>query len=216
MASPRARASLDALFGLVLPRASPPLRLAALASFALISAASPSRAADPCADKALAVEAVHSGEEYQAAALSFTLARLGREPEARALLDRGAAIDAKDREGATALSRAAQAGKTALATLLIDRGAKLNARAVDGSTPLLYAAEADRAAVIRLLIDRERIPTFLAARAYAHSPPPPTTVRRQASSFCSSTARIRMLSTTTARAHRSMPQAAPMLGSSSA
>src|SRR5579863_9177363 len=132
-------------------RAVAALRLAVMASFAFISAAGASRAADPCADKAIAVEALHEGDEYQAAALLFTAARLGCMAEARALIDRGAAIDAKDREGATALARAAQAGKTAIAELLIDKGANVNARAVDGSTPLFYAAEADRPGAIRLL-----------------------------------------------------------------
>jgi len=153
------------------------LRLVALAGFGIMAAADPTYAADPCADKALAVEALRPGDEYQAAALLFAVARLGCEPEARALLDRGAAIDAKDREGATALSRAAQAGKTAVAALLIDRGANLNARAVDGSTPLFYAAEADRAAMIRLLIERGGDPNIpgrkgirpLAAAAYTGS-----------------------------------------------
>ena len=160
--------------GRVFLSASRPLRLAALASLALVSAASPSHAADPCADKALAVEALHQGDEYQAAALLFAVARLGCEPEARALLDRGAAVDAKDREGATALGRAAQAGKIGVAALLLDRGAAVNARAVDGSTPLFYAAEADRAAMIRLLIGRGADPNIagrkgirpLAAAAY--------------------------------------------------
>ena len=106
------------------------------------------RAAHPCADKAQAVAALHAGDEYQATALLFASARLGCEREARALLNFGAAVDARDREGATALGRAAQAGKTALAGLLIDKGANVNARAVDGSTPLFYAAEADRAAMV--------------------------------------------------------------------
>ena len=157
--------------------ASATLRLAALASLALVSAASPSHAADPCTDKARAVEALQNGDEYQAATLLFAAARLGCEPEARALLDRGAAIDAKDREGATALGRAAQAGKMAVAALLIDRGANTNARSVDGSTPLFYAAEADRAAMMRLLIDRGADPNIpgrkgirpLAASAYTGS-----------------------------------------------
>jgi uncharacterized protein len=147
---------------------------AALAGLALVSAAGPSHAADPCADKALAVEALRQGDEYQAATLLFAVARLGCEPEARVLLDRGAAIDAKDREGATALGRAAQAGKIAVAALLLDRGANVNTRAVDGSTPLFYAAEADRAAMARLLLDRGADPNLpgrkgvrpLAAAAY--------------------------------------------------
>jgi uncharacterized protein len=154
------------------------LRLIAWACLALISAASPSRAADPCADKALAVEALRDGDQYQAAALLFAVARLGCEREARALLDRGAAVDARDREGATALGRAAQAGKIAVAALLIDRGADVNARAIDGSTPLFYAAEADRAAMMRLLVDRGADPNIpgrkgirpLAAAAYNGSP----------------------------------------------
>jgi uncharacterized protein len=150
------------------------LSLMALASLALIFAACPSRAADPCNDKARAVEALHEGDQYQAATLLFVAARFGCEREARALLDRGAPVDAKDREGATALGRAAQAGKIALATLMIDRGANVNARAIDGSTPLFYAAEADRAAMTHLLLDRGADPNIpgraglrpLAAAAY--------------------------------------------------
>jgi len=149
-----------------------------LAGLALIGAVGPSLAADPCADKALAVQALHKGDEYQAATLLFAVARLGCEREARALIDRGAAVDAKDREGATALGRAAQAGKITVAALLIDRGADVNARAVDGSTPLFYAAEADRAAMTRLLVDRGADPNIpgrkgirpLAAAAYNGSP----------------------------------------------
>jgi uncharacterized protein len=152
-------------------------RLASLAVFALVSAAGPAHARDPCADKAVAVAELRDGDQYQAATLLFSVARLGCELEARALLDRGAAIDAKDREGVTALGRAAQAGKIAVATLLIDRGASVNARAVDESTPLFYAAEADRAAMMRLLIDRGADPNIpgrkglrpLAAAAYTGS-----------------------------------------------
>jgi uncharacterized protein len=150
-----------------------------LAALALVAATGPSRAADPCADKALAVQALHKGDdEYEAATLLFAVARLGCEPEARALLDLGAAVDARDREGATALGRAAQAGKIPVAALLIDDGANINARAVDGSTPLFYAAEADRAAMARLLVDRGGDPNIpgrkgirpLAAAAYNGSP----------------------------------------------
>jgi uncharacterized protein len=155
--------SVSAATGAATPRSAGAarwLRLIAWASLALISAASSSRAADPCPDRARAIEALHEGDEYQAAALLFAVARLGCEREARALLDRGAAVDAKDREGATALARAAQAGKAGVATLLIDHGAKVNARAVDGSTPLFYAAEADRAAMTRLLLDRGADPNI--------------------------------------------------------
>ena len=130
------------------------LRLGALASLAFISAAGLSLAKDRCADTAEAVRALHPDDHYQATTLLFAAARLGCEAEARALLDRGAAIDAKDREGKTALAKAAEADKLPLIRLLLERGANVNARAVDGSTPLFYAAEQDRGAVIALLLER--------------------------------------------------------------
>jgi len=150
------------------------LRLVALAGLALLSAAGVSQARDRCADTAQAVQALHEGDQYQASALLFGAARLGCEKEARALLDRGAAIDAKDREGKTALVKAAEANKLMMMRLLLERGADPNARAVDGSTPLLYAAEQDRGPAVALLLERGADPNLagrkglrpLAAAAY--------------------------------------------------
>jgi ankyrin repeat protein len=136
------------------------LRLAGLASLVLISAISAPRAADRCADTAQAVQALHEDDRYQATTLLFAAARLGCEAQARALLDRGAAIDAKDREGKTALAKAAEADKLPLIKLLLERGANVNARAVDGSTPLFYAAERDRGAVVALLLERGADPNL--------------------------------------------------------
>src|SRR5580704_15701686 len=129
------------------------MRLAALASLALISAAGASLAGDRCAETAEAVQALHEDDRYQATSLLFAASRLGCEAQARALLDRVAAIDAKDREGKTALAKAAEADKLALVRLLLERGANVNARAVDGSTPLFTAAEQDRGAAIALLLE---------------------------------------------------------------
>jgi uncharacterized protein len=136
------------------------LRLAGLASLVFISAVSAPRAADRCADTAQAVKALHDDDHYQATTLLFAAARLGCEAQARALLDRGAAIDAKDREGKTALAKAAEADKLPLIKLLLERGANVNARAVDGSTPLFYAAEQDRGAVVALLLERGADPNL--------------------------------------------------------
>jgi uncharacterized protein len=136
------------------------LRPAALASLAFILAAGLASAKDRCADTAQAVQALDDGDQYQATSLLFAAARLGCEPQARALLDRGAAIDAKDREGKTALTKAAEADKLALVRLLLERGANVNARAVDGSTPLFTAAEQDRGPAVALLLERGADPNL--------------------------------------------------------
>jgi uncharacterized protein len=136
------------------------LQLAALAGVTLISNTGALLAADRCADTAQAVKALHEDDHYQATTLLFAAARLGCEAQARALLDRGAAIDAKDREGKTALAKAAEADKLPLIKLLLERAANVNARAVDGSTPLFYAAEQDRGAVVALLLERGADPNL--------------------------------------------------------
>ena len=136
------------------------LRRVALASLAFVSTAGFADARDRCAETAEALQALHDGDRYQAAALLFAAARLGCEAEARALLDRGAAIDARDREGKTALAKAAEADKLPLIRLLLEHGADANARAVDGSTPLFYAAEQDRGAVVALLLERGADPNL--------------------------------------------------------
>ena len=146
--------------GRLLAGAAALLRLAALASLAFILAAGLARAKDRCADTAQAVQALHEDDQYQATTLLFAAARLGCEAQARALLDRGAAIDAKDREGKTALAKAAEADKLPVVRLLLERGANVNARAVDGSTPLFYAAEQDRGAVVALLLERGADPNL--------------------------------------------------------
>ena len=130
------------------------LRMTALASLAFVSAAGFARAKDRCAETAQAVQALHEDDRYQATTLVVRgrAARL-RGGGARASRS-GAAIDAKDREGKTALAKAAEADKLPLIRLLLERGANVNARAVDGSTPLFYAAEQDRGAVVAFLLER--------------------------------------------------------------
>ncbi len=114
--------------------------------------ASYSLAAQHCPDIARAAAELRPGDRFQETSLLFTAAKFGCEPEARGLLDRGAAIDARDRTGSTALAKAAEAGKVEVVTLLLEHGAHINARAIDGSTPLFLAAQADRGNAVALLL----------------------------------------------------------------
>lgn len=76
-----------------------------------------------------------------------------------ALLDAGAAVDALDEHGQTALMNAAYRGDAALAQVLIGRGAHLNLTAKYRLTALMLAVINDHAEVVRVLVkagaDRE-------------------------------------------------------------
>lgn len=73
---------------------------------------------------------------------------------ARLLIDKGADINAQDKDGSTALILASDKGHEAVVRLLIDKGAGVNAQNKDGSTALILASEKGHAAVVRLLINR--------------------------------------------------------------
>ena len=122
--------------------------------------AAAARAANLCAEVARSVSELQPDDGFQATAQLFAAARLACEPEARALLDHGAPVNARDRNGMTPLAKAAQAAKARVMQLLIERGANVGARAIDGSTPLYYAAEADRPNAVRLLLDHGADPNI--------------------------------------------------------
>ena len=69
------------------------------------------------------------------------------------VLDDGASLEARDREGNRALARAARAGATIVVRLLLARGAEVDARNIAGSTALYLAAEKDKTQVIGVLIN---------------------------------------------------------------
>lgn len=71
---------------------------------------------------------------------------------ARRLLDDGASLGSRDREGAMPLSHAAKAGHTDILDLFIARGAAIDARNLDGSTALFVAAEQDNQPAIESLV----------------------------------------------------------------
>lgn len=66
------------------------------------------------------------------------------------LLDRGADVNALDRNGETALHGAAAWGDTRMVRLLIERGARVNH---PGVSPLHWAAKYGNLEVLRLLLD---------------------------------------------------------------
>jgi hypothetical protein len=68
-------------------------------------------------------------------------AELGRIEMARVLLDRGAKVDASNRDGRTPLMQAAMRGNVALTKLLLERGANVTLVDNNGKTAAAYAAE---------------------------------------------------------------------------
>jgi ankyrin repeat protein len=112
------------------------------------------RLSPACAGLMQRAAALPAEDVFQANLLLFPAASAGCEDIVRDLLDRGIAIDARDRLGRTAVALAAKDGRERIAELLIDRGAAIDARAISGATPLFFAAEADHVSVGKLLLAR--------------------------------------------------------------
>lgn len=75
----------------------------------------------------------------------------------RAALDAGAAIDARDNHGQTALLFAVQRGDSALAHDLIQRGADINAAALNHDTPWLLAGALGRTGMLAAMLDTGKV-----------------------------------------------------------
>lgn len=70
------------------------------------------------------------------------------------ILQRGYAINGKDKDGNTPLLTAAQYGRLNIIHYLLDNGADVNASNIDGMTPLLYAIWWERLDGIRYLVGK--------------------------------------------------------------
>ncbi|KAI0410672.1 ankyrin repeat-containing domain protein [Xylaria grammica] len=70
------------------------------------------------------------------------------------LLDSGADVNVRNRDGETALMRAGRWDDEATVRLLLDRGADVNMRSKDGETALMSASRWGNEAAVRLLLDR--------------------------------------------------------------
>jgi hypothetical protein len=73
-------------------------------------------------------------------------------PAVRALLEKGAAVDAPTGDGSTALMAAAARGHLPLVELLLDKGADVNEVNSAGKTALIYAAGNGHAKVVETLL----------------------------------------------------------------
>lgn len=71
---------------------------------------------------------------------------------ARRLLEDGASLASRDRQGAAPLSRAAKSHHADVVELFLERGASVNARDLDGSTALFVASEQDSLSIAQSLI----------------------------------------------------------------
>jgi hypothetical protein len=85
----------------------------------------------------------------------LTAARRGNLEEVRALVEKGASIEAKTRYGQTPLYTAARNGHETVVRYLIDKGAELNIVDTFYNTPLLgVALSRDHAGVAKLLLEK--------------------------------------------------------------
>ena len=71
-----------------------------------------------------------------------------------ARLDKGAKVDLKDKNDATALTMAALLGNTDVVSALIESGAKVDHKAQNGFTPLILAAQNGHAPIIEILLGK--------------------------------------------------------------
>src|ERR1044072_9164034 len=80
----------------------------------------------------------------------YEAARKGDVAEVKAVLDKGADVNAKFRYGATALFKAAERGHTEVVKLLIERGADVTVKdTFYGATAMTWALNKEHTGVIR-------------------------------------------------------------------
>ena len=76
----------------------------------------------------------------------------GHTETVKALLDKGADVNAKDKDGETVLMKASASGYTEIVKALLDKGADVNEKAVHGQTALMYASGLGRTEIVKVLL----------------------------------------------------------------
>ena len=77
----------------------------------------------------------------------------GDTTDAQKLLEAGADLESKDKNGSSALSMAASGGKTEIVVMLLGRGADKESRCESGDTPLIFAASSGETETCLALLD---------------------------------------------------------------
>jgi len=104
---------------------------------------------------ALAAAAVAQDPKQALNEQLYEAARKGDAAEVKALLDKGADVNAKFRYGATALFKAAERGHTEVVKLLIERGADVNVRdTFYGANALFWAMDKGHVGVVRAILPK--------------------------------------------------------------
>jgi len=78
--------------------------------------------------------------------------RAGNREHAELFIKAGMDINARDKDGSTALMVTSEKGDSEMAQLLIQNGADVNAKNIDGYTPLMYVAYKGNLEIAELLI----------------------------------------------------------------
>ncbi len=93
-----------------------------------------------------------SASSWAAEANLIDAASAGDLARVRSLLAAGSDVNAKDKDGVTALMKASQSGRIEVVRALLEAKANVNAKLKNGSTALMYAMKNDHVDVVRALL----------------------------------------------------------------
>jgi Ankyrin repeats (3 copies)/Ankyrin repeats (many copies) len=96
---------------------------------------------------------VHSQDVYNRSTPLHLASRQGNEEVARVLVEHGAEVSAKDKDGSTPLHEASSGGGVDLARFLVEHGADASAKGENGLTPLHEASSRGHVYLARFLVE---------------------------------------------------------------
>lgn len=79
------------------------------------------------------------------------------------LIQKGASINAWDKDGKTPLYRSCENGRVKMVQLLLNKGANVNLRDKDGFSPLYAACQEGYHDIVKLLLDNKADPNMMSA-----------------------------------------------------